>query len=518
MLFNSLEFLVFFPVVTILYFLMPTLRIRNILLLIASYFFYMQYKPEYGLLMLFSTLINYIAALQMDKARDRITDKAGNKAGGKAVDITGQKKLWMAISIVGTLGVLFFFKYFNFFNSSLRGVLAWFDISYQPTALDIILPVGISFYTFQTMSYSIDVYRGDLPAERDFIDLALYVSFFPQLVAGPIERSTNLLHQFKTYHDFDAKRVSSGLRLMVYGFFKKVVIADRLAVIVDTVYNNPSGYDGVYYIIATVAFAIQIYCDFSGYSDIARGSARIMGFELMHNFDRPYFSKSVTEFWRRWHISLSSWFRDYLYFPLGGSRKGYFRPLLNLFIIFLASGLWHGASWTFVIWGALNGVAIVIEKILGIGKRAGKPGYIEQRRQERRNQSVFVRFFKAFLGIIPTVLTFVFTCFTWVFFRARSVGEAFYMLPRFLQGFDTFDLGKRLGTRTILGLDYWEFFTAIGVVILLFMIEALQGVKSPAKALDRMPTPMRLVVYSLSLSLVIWLAWTETQTFIYFAF
>ena len=351
MLFNSLEFLVFFPVVTNLYFLMPTLRIRNILLLIASYFFYMQYKPEYGLLMLFSTLINYIAALQMDKARDRITDKAGNKAGGKAVDITGQKKLWMAISIVGTLGVLFFFKYFNFFNSSLRGVLAWFDISYQPTALDIILPVGISFYTFQTMSYSIDVYRGDLPAERDFIDLALYVSFFPQLVAGPIERSTNLLHQFKTYHDFDAKRVSSGLRLMVYGFFKKVVIADRLAVIVDTVYNNPSGYDGVYYIIATVAFAIQIYCDFSGYSDIARGSARIMGFELMHNFDRPYFSKSVTEFWRRWHISLSSWFRDYLYFPLGGSRKGYFRTLLNLFIIFLASGLWHGDSWTFVIWG-----------------------------------------------------------------------------------------------------------------------------------------------------------------------
>ena len=502
MLFNSLEFLLFFPVVTLLYFLMPTLRIRNVLLLIASYFFYMQYKPEYGLLMLFSTLINYIAALQMDKAKDQV----------------GKKKLWMAISIMGTLGVLFFFKYFNFFNSSLGGALALFDISYQPTALDIILPVGISFYTFQTMSYSIDVYRGDMPAERDFIDLALYVSFFPQLVAGPIERSTNLLHQFKTYHEFSSKRVSAGLRLMVYGFFKKIVIADRLAVIVGTVYNNPSSYDGIYYIIATVAFAIQIYCDFSGYSDIARGSARIMGFELMENFDRPYFSKSVTEFWRRWHISLSSWFRDYLYFPLGGSKKGYFRTLLNLFIIFLASGLWHGASWTFVIWGALNGVAVVIEKILGIGKRAGKKDNIKQKGLERQKQPILIRMVRSLLGIIPIALTFAFSCFTWVFFRSRNLGEAFYMIPRFVQGLGDFDLGKLLSTRTILGLDYWEFFTTIGGVLLLLLIEILQGKKSPGKALEKMPTPMRLAVYALSLSLVIWLAWTETQTFIYFAF
>lgn len=501
MLFNSLEFLVFFPVVTLLYFILPTLRIRNTFLLIASYYFYMQYKPEYGLLMLFSTVINFIAALQMEKAKDNVR----------------KKKLWMGISIVGTLGVLLFFKYFNFFTSSLGMGLAIFDIAYQPTALDIILPVGISFYTFQTMSYSIDVYRGDMPAERDFIDLALFISFFPQLVAGPIERSTNLLPQFKRYHFFDSKKASSGLRLMLFGFFKKIVIADRLSVIVDTVYNNPSDYDGAYYIIATVAFAIQIYCDFSGYSDIARGSARIMGYDLMVNFDRPYFSKSITEFWRRWHISLSSWFRDYLYFPLGGSRKGYLRTLLNLFIVFLVSGLWHGASWTFVVWGALNGAAIVIEKILGIGKDAGKV-QVAGNGQTTQKQSIPMRVGKSLVGIIPTVATFIFTCFCWVFFRSRTVGQAFYMLPRFFQGFESFDLGRLLSNRTILGLDYWEFFTAIGVVVMLFLIENLLGVLRPGKTLEKMPTAMRLVIYSLSLSLVIWLAWTDTQTFIYFAF
>lgn len=501
MLFNSIEFLIFYPVVTLVYFLMPTLRVRNILMLIASYYFYMQYKPEYSLLMLFSTLVDYFAALRMEKAK--------GKAG---------KRLWMVVSLIGNLGMLFFFKYFNFFNTNVAGLLSFFNISYQPLSLNILLPVGISFYTFQTLSYTIDVYRGDLPAERDFFDFALYVSFFPQLVAGPIERSTNLLYQFKVHHEFEVKRATTGLRLMVWGFFKKVVIADRMAVIVNTVYNNPTQYSGVYYIIATIAFAFQIYCDFSGYSDIAIGSARIMGFDLMKNFERPYFSKSVTEFWRRWHISLSTWFRDYLYFPLGGSRKGYFRTLLNLFIIFLVSGLWHGASWTFVIWGALNGAAIVIEKILGIGKRAGKKDYMKKMTLERRKKPILLRFIQTLAGIIPMILTFAFTCFAWVFFRARTVGDAFYMLPRFLEGLGAFDLNKLLSTRTILGLDYWEFYTAIGAVVLLICMELLQGVQSIGRVLDRMPTAVRMGVYSLSLSLVIWLAWTESQTFIYFAF
>ena len=495
MLFNSLHFLIFYPVVTLVYFLMPTLRVRNILLLIASYYFYMQYKPEYGLLMLLSTIIDYFAGLGMSR-----TSK-------KAV-----KRLWLVLSLFGNLGMLFFFKYFNFFNANVARLLSYFNVAYQPLSIDVLLPVGISFYTFQTLSYTIDVYRGDLQAERDFFDFALYVSFFPQLVAGPIERSTNLLHQFKVHHDFDADRAVSGLRLMVYGFFKKVVIADRLAVIVNTVYNDPTQYEGVIYIIATIAFAFQIYCDFSGYSDIAIGSARIMGFGLMKNFERPYFSKSVTEFWRRWHISLSTWFRDYLYTPLGGSKKGYLRTLLNLFIIFLVSGLWHGASWTFVIWGALNGIAIIIERILGIGKR------VKEDKIAGRRKSPAIRFIGGVAGIIPMLLTFAFINFTWVFFRARTVSEALFMLPRFLNGLGTFDLAKFLGTRVILGLDYWEFFTAVGAVILLVLLELAQGVVRPSRVLARMPSPVRLAVYAFSLSLVIWLSWTEVQTFIYFAF
>jgi len=495
MLFNSLHFLIFYPVVTLAYFLSPTLRFRNILLLIASYYFYMQYKPEYGLLMLLSTMIDYFASLGMHRTSRK-----------------GVKRLWLAFSLMGNLGMLFFFKYFNFFNTNVARVLSFFNVAYQPLSIDVLLPIGISFYTFQTLSYTIDVYRGDMVPERDFFTFALYVSFFPQLVAGPIERSTNLLHQLRVHHDFDADRAASGLRLMVYGFFKKVVIADRLAVIVDTVYNNPTQYSGVAYFIATFAFAFQIYCDFSGYSDIAIGSARIMGINLMKNFERPYFSKSVTEFWRRWHISLSSWFRDYLYIPLGGSKKGYFRTLLNLFIIFVVSGLWHGASWTFVIWGVLNGLAIVIERILGIGKRA------RESEGAGGKKPWTLRFLKGLVNIIPMVMTFAFICFTWVFFRARTVSEALYMLPRFLVGLDTFDLSKFLGTRVILGLDYWEFFTVIGVVLLLVFLEMVQAVVKPSKVLARMPSPVRLAVYALSLSLVIWLAWTETQTFIYFAF
>ena len=501
MLFNSLEFLIFFPLVTMVYFLLPTLRFRNLMMLAASYYFYMQYKPEYALLMLLSTLIDYMAALGMSKSESKIT-----------------KRLWLGLSLLGNLGMLFFFKYFNFFNTNVAGLLSFFNVSYQPLSLDILLPVGISFYTFQTLSYTIDVYRGDIAAERDFFDFALYVSFFPQLVAGPIERSTNLLPQFKVHHEFDTQRATSGLRLMLWGFFKKVVIADRMAVIVDTVYNNPTSYQGVYYFIATIAFAFQIFCDFSGYSDIAIGSARIMGFELMKNFERPYHSKSITEFWRRWHISLSTWFRDYLYIPLGGSRKGYARTLLNLFIIFVVSGLWHGASWTFVIWGALNGAAIVIEKVLGIGKRAGKKAYMEQKSIEQRKKPWIIRAGSALVGLIPMLLTFTFTCFTWVFFRARTVEEAFYMLPRFLQGLDTFSLQKLFSSRVVLGLDYWEFLTAAGALLLLEGVHLLQSFVSPSKLVSKMPSMVRLMVYAVSLSVVIWLAWTETQTFIYFAF
>ncbi|NMA66875.1 MAG: MBOAT family protein [Clostridiaceae bacterium] len=501
MLFNSLEYLIFFPVVTIAYFALPSLKIRNFMLLIASYYFYMQYKPEYALLMLFSSFVCYLAGLNIDQTEKK-----------------GIKRFWLLISILSTLGVLFFFKYFNFFNSNVAGLLKFFNVPYQPLSINVLLPVGISFYTFQALSYTIDVYRGDIKAERDFFTFALFVSFFPQLVAGPIERSTNLLPQFYKHNEFDSARIASGLRLMLFGFFKKVVIADRLAIIVNSVYNNYTSYNGAYYVIATIAFAYQIFCDFSGYSDIARGTARVFGYELQSNFERPYYSKSVTEFWRRWHISLSSWFRDYLYIPLGGSRKGYIRTLLNLFIVFVVSGLWHGASWTFVIWGALNGLAIVIEKILGIGKRSGKIEYMEYQAKKRRQCPLILRIFGSAASIVPMVLTFAFICGTWVFFRAQSIDQAFYMLPRFLEGFDTFSLKEFLSTRVILGLDYWEFFTVVGSVLLLELVHMFQSIASPSRVLSRMPTVVRLITYAVCLSIVIWLAWTESQTFIYFAF
>lgn len=501
MLFNSLEYLVFFPLVTAIYFLLPSIKTRNYMLLIASYYFYMQYKPEYALLMLLTSFCCYIAALNIEKTESK-----------------GIKRFWFFISILGSLGVLFFFKYFNFFNNNMAGLLSLFNVSYRPFSIDVLLPVGISFYTFQSLSYTIDVYRGDINAERDFFTFALFVSFFPQLVAGPIERSTNLLPQFYRYNEFDAERAASGLRLMLFGFFKKVVIADRLAVIVNTVYNNHKAYNGIYYIIATIAFAYQIFCDFSGYSDIARGTARVLGYELSTNFERPYYSKSVTEFWRRWHISLSSWFRDYLYIPLGGSRKGYLRTLINLFIVFVVSGLWHGASWTFVVWGALNGLAIVIERVLGIGKRSGKKEYMEYQTGKKRQRPLLLRIFGSLAGLVPMVLTFAFICGTWVFFRAQSIDQALYMLPRFLEGFDTFNLKQFLGTRIILGLDHWEFFTAIGSIILLELVHIFQSFASPSRVLARMPVAIRLVTYAVCLSIVIWFAWTESQTFIYFAF
>ncbi len=500
MLFNSLEFLIFFPLVTLLYFLIPGLKSRNFLLLAASYYFYMQYKPEYALIMLISTFVDFWVALFMHRSRK-----------------PNMRKLWLGLSLCGNLGLLFYFKYFNFAVQSLSSGLSFLGISYEPGALSLLLPVGISFYTFQSLSYTVDVYRGDLEPEKDFFTFALYVSFFPQLVAGPIERATQLLPQFRVEHSFDPDRAASGLKLMLWGFFKKVVIADRLAVVVDTVYNNSAAYDGPYYLIATVAFAFQIFCDFSGYSDIAIGSARVIGFKLMTNFERPYLSKSVTEFWRRWHISLSTWFRDYVYIPLGGSRKGYARTLLNLFLIFLLSGLWHGASWTFVIWGALNGLAVVFEKILGIGKRP-KAGSKDGDGLKTRPPSIPLRLAASFGGLIANGLTFAFILLTWVFFRARTVSEAFYMLPRFFTGFEKFDLSAFLSSRTILGLDFMEFFTALGALVILEIIHRLQNRISIGGVINKLPSPARLLVYTLALTTVIWLAWTQSQSFIYFAF
>ena len=342
MLFNSSHFLIFFPVVVSLHFLIPH-KVRYLWLLAASYYFYMCWNPKYALLMLTSTAITYASGLLIHRA-----DRKNNII---------LKKLWVAVSFISNLAILFLFKYFDFALNNLNQILSLVGTQLIKPSFSLLLPVGISFYTFQALSYTMDVYRHDVAPEHNFLKYALFVSFFPQLVAGPIERSSNLIHQISERHSFDFHRFLRGLSLMLWGYFQKLVIADRAAIFVNTVYNNPSHYDyyGLVTILATILFAFQIYCDFSSYSDIARGAAEILGFTLMKNFDTPYFSQSISEFWRRWHISLSTWFRDYVYIPLGGNRKGTCRKYINLMIVFCISGLWHGASWNFVIWGALNG-------------------------------------------------------------------------------------------------------------------------------------------------------------------
>jgi alginate O-acetyltransferase complex protein AlgI len=342
MLFNSLHFLFFFPAVVALYFATPA-RYRWALLLAASYYFYAAWRLEYVVLIMVSTLADYLCGLRMG----RLATKR-------------ERKPWLILTLVVNLGLLFVFKYLDFFGDSLRALFNQFNIFYDVPAYNLLLPVGISFYTFQTLSYSIEVYRGNQKPERHLGIFALYVSFFPQLVAGPIERSTRLLPQFWVQHGFDASRAASGFRLILWGFFKKIVIADRLAIYVNDVYGNPGAQDGLTLLVATYFFAFQIYCDFSAYSDIAIGSARIMGYDLMQNFRRPYFARSIQEFWQRWHISLSTWFRDYVYIPLGGNRVPKWRWYVNLMAVFLVSGLWHGAAWTFVVWGALHGGYLIV--------------------------------------------------------------------------------------------------------------------------------------------------------------
>lgn len=401
--FNSLEFLVFFLVVVTAYFAMPVRR-RWILLLAASYWFYMAWRPVYALLIVTSTLIDYTAAILM------------SRTSRPAV-----RKRCLILSLTGNFGLLFAFKYFNFFSESLDRLLAITGLSIELPFLDVLLPVGISFYTFQTVSYTIEVYRGRQEPERHLGRFALYVAFFPQLVAGPIERPQNLLPQLATRHDFDYDRIRNGLILMLWGMFKKVVIADRLGVIVDHIYGNPERYPGLILTIGTVFFAFQIYCDFSGYSDIAIGAARILGIKLMRNFDRPYAARSIPDFWHRWHISLSTWFRDYLYLPLGGRRVPVARWLFNILVVFTVSGLWHGANWTFVIWGALHGSYYILDWLTA-GARA------------RLARVTGLARFPRIHGAIQIAITFVLTTLAWVFFRADTLEQALYILAHLGQG------------------------------------------------------------------------------------
>ena len=395
MLFNSWQFGVFLPIVFGLYWSVPQ-RFRWLLLLIASYWFYMSWNVKYIVLILFTTVISYLAAILLERYRNN-----------KPV-----KKFILTATLVSCLGVLFVFKYFNFFAGAVADFLNMFALHLHPTTLKLLLPVGISFYTFQTLAYVIDVYMGNVKAERHFVVYAAFISFFPQLVAGPIERTNNLLPQIKAAPDFRYEQAAYGMKLMTWGFFKKLCVADVVAVWSDRVFNDVYNYKGFALILAMFFFTVQIYCDFSGYSDIARGCAKLFGIELMENFKSPYFSASIREFWSRWHISLSTWFRDYVYIPLGGNRCGKLRHNVNLMITFIVSGLWHGANWTFVIWGAVHGLAQVIENAF-VPK-----GY------EPHGVARAVRV----LG------TFTFVMLAWVFFRANSIGEAVYVFGNIFTG------------------------------------------------------------------------------------
>lgn len=401
MLFNSIEFLIFFPIVVLVYFLIPK-KIRHLWLLAASYYFYMCWNAKYALLILSSTVTTFASGLLIEKVKNSSYEMAKQ---------TVLKKWVVAGSFVINLGILFYFKYINFALSILESALAKIHIQLNVPVFDVILPVGISFYTFQALSYTMDVYRDEIYAEKNFFRYALFVSFFPQLVAGPIERSKNLLKQLAVSKKFCFEDAREGLLLMLWGFFLKIVLADRIAVFVGTVYGDFSTYPGAYLVVATMLFAIQIYCDFTGYSTIAMGAAKVLGITLMENFDAPYLSTSVAEFWRRWHISLTSWFKDYLYIPLGGSRKGNVRKYINKMIVFMVSGLWHGAAFSFVAWGGLNGLYQVIGEIL----------------QPIRDKLVSVLHLnRESLGhiLIHIVGTFALVDFTWIFFRVDRFNDA----------------------------------------------------------------------------------------------
>ena len=401
MLFNSLHFLIFFPIVLLIYFCIPQ-KVRYIWLLAASYYFYMCWNAKYVVLILFSTIITYLSGIAIEWVMQ--SDCEEKKA-------LFYKKGIVFLSFALNLAVLVFFKYSNFLFENIERFLNVCHIDLNIPVVDVLLPVGISFYTFQALSYTMDIYRGEIYAEKNFLRYALFVSFFPQLVAGPIERSKNLLKQLATPTRFHFESAQKGFLMMLWGFFLKIVVADRIAIFVDAVYGDYTVYTGWYLVIATVLFAFQIYCDFYGYSSIAIGTAQILGVNLMTNFETPYLSQSVKEFWRRWHISLSSWFRDYLYIPLGGSKKGTIRKYINIMIVFLVSGLWHGARWSFVIWGGLNGLYQVVGELF-------KPLRERMIRIFRLHSDSLAYKFASI------IITFFLVDFTWIFFRATGFREA----------------------------------------------------------------------------------------------
>ncbi|MBI5219584.1 MAG: MBOAT family protein [Bacteroidia bacterium] len=501
MLFNSFSFLFFFPFVTGLYFLLPH-KYRWLLLLTASCIFYMAFIPEYILILFITILIDYFAGIYIEKSTD------------------SKKKKYLIISIISTCLVLFVFKYFNFFNLNFAKLARVLDLNYPIDVLKIILPIGLSFHTFQSLSYVIEVYRGNQKVEKNFGIYSLYVMFYPQLVAGPIERPQNLLPQFYQKHTFDYKRVTDGLKLMAWGMFKKVVIADRLAILVNQIYDTPGEHSGAVLFLATFFFAFQIYCDFSGYSDIALGAAQVMGFKLMRNFNRPYLSKSISEFWKRWHISLSSWFRDYMYISLGGNRVVKWRWYYNLFITFTISGLWHGANWTFIIWGALNGFYLVFA-ILTDNTKMKIAKFIGLHKIPKANI------------VLNVLFTFALTCFAWIFFRARSLSDAFLIIKKifislfeFIINLKNIILKSSIITSNFISSDFISFWNTnsksiiISFILLIFLtiIQIYQRRGSLIQIISEKSLLFRWSSYFILVFAIYYLGVFDNTAFIYFQF
>lgn len=441
MLFNSIDFLLFFPIVTTVYFILPK-KIRHIWLLLSSYYFYMSWGRKQGILLLGVTFLTYLAGIWIERTEQSGTEGTTEEKRSK------YKKICLGVTVVLNLALLGWFKYLNFVIGIWNHLLEAFHTGQAVSVVEIALPVGISFYIFQALGYVIDVYRGEIYAERNFLKYALFVSFFPQLVAGPIERSKNLLSQIGKPKGFSFENLQRGLVLMLWGFFLKMVIADRAALIVDTVYGDSMTYRGLYIVTATFFFAIQIYCDFAGYSTIARGAALVLGYSLTDNFNAPYFARSVKEFWRRWHISLTGWFRDYLYIPLGGNRKGKVRTECNLLLVFALSGLWHGSAVSYIVWGLLNGIYQVVGDIF--------------RRKKTESGNEFGE------NLRKRISVFLLISFTWLFFRAGGVMPAFDLLKNMMHFNWTilFD-----GSLYLLGVPEGYFRVLCCAIILLFLVD-----------------------------------------------
>ena len=485
MVFNSLEFLIFFPIVLLLYFFVVPKKYNWVMLLAASYYFYLTWKWQLIYLIVFTTVVSFVSGIVISRAQKKST-----------------KKIFLVLTLTVCLGVLFFYKYFNFLSTSVTGVINAFGGNAKDFTLDLILPVGISFYTFQTLSYVIDVYRGTTPVETHFGYYALYVSFFPQLVAGPIERPENLLPQLKTEHKLDAGNAAEGLRKMILGYFKKVVVADLFATYVVSVYSDVQNANGFTVLVATVLFAVQIYCDFSGYTDIAIGCAEIMGIKLMQNFNRPYTAKSIKEFWGRWHISLSSWFKDYIYIPLGGNRVSKFRNCLNIMIVFLVSGLWHGAAWTFVVWGVLHGLYQVI------GKFTFKP-------RNKMWEKIGISPDGKLVGAIRTFNTFMLAAFAWIFFRANSFADLKVLLTKL---FTDWSLSPSFFVDSLssMGLDLVAILTCIISVIILSMLDKTRLASDERRA--KPDFRYAYLVWAIAFAWILLLAGDGASSFIDFQF